>query len=133
METKEIAAKLVEWCNQGDYEKPYQELYSPKIVSIENDEEGENAQVEGFEGIRKKGEWRQENFEVHISSASHPIVADNWFSVKFEMDTTHKPSGQRSTTSEIAVYQVEDGKIVKEQIFYDQQRYYIVTLSAVEG
>ncbi len=120
METKEIAAKLVEWCNQGDFEKPYQELYSPKIVSIENDGKGENAQVEGFEGIQKKGEWWQENFEVHSSTASQPIVADNWFSVKFEMDTTHKPSGQRSTTSEIAVYQVEEGKIVKEQFFYDQ-------------
>jgi len=36
------------------------------------------------------------------------------------MDTTHKPSGQRSQMSEIAVYQVEDGKIVKEQFFYDE-------------
>jgi ketosteroid isomerase-like protein len=35
------------------------------------------------------------------------------------MDTTHKPSGHRSTTSEIAVYEVKDGKIVKEQFFYD--------------
>ena len=120
METKEIAEKLVEWCNQGDFEKPYQELYSPKIVSIENDGKGENATVEGFEGIQKKGEWWQENFEVHSSTASQPIVADNWFSVKFEMDTTHKPSGQRSQMSEIAVYQVEDGKIVKEQFFYDE-------------
>ena len=95
-------------------------MYSLKIVSIENDGKGENAHVEGFEGIQKKGEWWQENFEVHSSTASQPIVADNWFSVKFEMDTTHKPSGQRSQMSEIAVYQVEDGKIVKEQFFYDE-------------
>ena len=121
METKEIASKLVAWCKKGDFESPYQELYSPKIVSIENDGKGEGAYVEGFEGIQKKGEWWQENFEVHNTSVSEPIVADNWFSVKFEMDTTHKPSGQRSTMSEIAVYEVKEGKIVKEQFFYDEQ------------
>ncbi len=121
METQEIANKLVEWCKKGDYESPYQELYSPKIVSIENDGKGEGGYAEGFEGIQKKGEWWKENFEMHSSSVSEPIVADNWFSVKFEMDTTHIPSGHRSQMSEIAVYEVKDGKIVKEQFFYDEQ------------
>ncbi|CAZ96013.1 nuclear transport factor 2 family protein [Zobellia galactanivorans] len=121
METDEIAAKLVAWCNSGDFEKPYKELYSEKIVSIENDGKGEGAYVEGFEGIKKKGEWWRENFEVHSSKASNPVVADNWFSVKFTMDTTHKPSGQRSSMSEIAVYEVKEGKIVKEQFFYDDK------------
>ncbi|MEO9892613.1 nuclear transport factor 2 family protein [Aurantibacter sp.] len=121
METKEIASKLVAWCKEGDFEKPYQELYSQEIVSIENDGKSEGGHVEGFEGIQQKGEWWKENFEVHNTTVSEPIVADNWFSVKFEMDTTHKPSGMRSTTSEIAVYQVKEGKIVKEQFFYDEQ------------
>lgn len=117
METKEIANKLVEWCNKGDYDRCYQELYSPNIVSLEQPG-SEMERAEGMEDIAKKGEWWQNNFEVHSSVASQPTVADNWFSVRFEMDTTHKPSGQRSTTSEIAVYEVKDGKIVKEQFFY---------------
>ena len=120
MQTKEIAQKLVDWCNQGEFDKPYKELYSSKIVSIENDGKAEGAYVEGFEGIEKKGEWWQENFEVHSTNVSAPIVADNWFSCVFTMDCTYKPSGKRSTTSEIAVYQVQDGKIVKEQFFYDE-------------
>ena len=120
MKANEIAEKLVNWCKQGEFEKPYQELYSPDIVSIENDGSGEGAIAKGFEGIQKKGEWWQENFEVHETKVSDLIVTDNWFTVKFEMDTTHKPSGQRSTTSEIAVYQVKEGKIVKEQFFYDK-------------
>lgn len=119
MKTQEIAEKLVNWCNQGEWQRCYQELYSPKIVSIEPG--GENPKVEGMEAVEKKGEWWEENFEVHSSSASEPTVADNWFSVKFDMDTTHKPSGQRSQMSEIAVYEVQDGKIVKEQFFYDMQ------------
>ncbi len=93
METNEIAKKLVEYCKQGNFQKPYEELYSPKIVSIENDGKGEGAYVEGFEGIKRKGEWWQENFEVHGTEVSDPLVAKNWFSVRFDMDTTHKPPG----------------------------------------
>ena len=55
METNEIANKLVAACKAGDFETPYQELYSPKIVSIENDGTGEGGRAEGFEGVQKKG------------------------------------------------------------------------------
>ena len=120
MDTKEIASKLVKCCQEGDFETPYQQLYSPDIVSIENDGTAEGALVKGFEGIQQKGEWWKENFEVHSTEVSEPLVAENWFSVRFDMDTTHRPSGQRSKMSEIAVYEVKDGKIVKEQFFYDE-------------
>lgn len=118
METKEIAEKLVNWCNQGDYASCYQNLYSPDIVSIEP-KGAQMEEVHGMEAVAQKGAWWEETFEVHNSTVSEPIIADNWFSVRFEMDTTHRPSGQRSQSSEIAVYEVKDGKIVKEQFFYD--------------
>jgi len=120
MKTKQIAENLVSWCNKGDYDRCYQELYSPEIVSIEPNWSS-YPKAEGMKEIAKKGEWWEENFEVHSSKASEPTVANNWFSVRFDMDTTHKPSGQRSKSSEIAVYQVKDGKIVQEQFFYDQE------------
>lgn len=118
MKTQEIANNLVAWCNKGDYESCYQKLYSPDIVSIEP--EGTEFPVsKGFEEVAKKGEWWKNTFEVHDTKVSEPTVADNWFSVRFEMDTTHKPSGERWKSSELGVYQVKDGKIVKEQFFYD--------------
>jgi len=119
MKTEDIAKNLVSWFNNNEEARCYEELYSPNIVSIEP--EGDHAVVNGMEEFAKKGEWWKENFEVHSASASSPTVAENWFSVRFEMDTTHKPSGQRSKSSEIGVYQVQDGKIVKEQFFYDTQ------------
>ncbi len=119
MDTKEIAHNLVNWCNSGQEARCYQELYSPNIVSIEM-EGSENQVSKGMAEVVKKGEWWQENFEVHKAETSEPVVADNWFSVRHTMDTTHKPSGQRSTMSEIGVYEVKDGKIVKEQFFYDK-------------
>ena len=118
METKEIAEKLVNWCNKGDYDSCYQNLYSTDIVSVEP-KGSEHEEARGMQAVAQKGEWWEENFDVHSSKVSEPTVAENWFSVRFEMDTTHKASGHRSQSSEIAVYEVKDGKIVKEQFFYD--------------
>ncbi len=117
MKTEEIAKNLVSWFNDGQEERCYEELYSPDIVSIEPG--GDNPVSTGMEEVAKKGEWWRDTFEMHSTSVSSPIVADNWFSVRFEMDVTHRPSGHRSQSSEIAVFQVADGKIVKEQFFYD--------------
>lgn len=117
MTTEQVAKNLVSWFNDGQEERCYQELYSPNIVSIEPG--GENPVSNGMEEVVKKGEWWRDNWETHSSKVSNPIVADNWFSVRFEMDTTHKPSGHRSQIAELGIFQVQDGKIVKEQFFYD--------------
>jgi hypothetical protein len=121
MKTEEIANNLVAWCNAGEEAKCYAQLYSPDIVSIEM-EGSDNQVARGMEEIAKKGEWWKENFEVHSAKTSNPTVADNWFSVRHEMDITHKLSGQRSTMSELGVYEVKNGKIVKEQFFYNNKQ-----------
>lgn len=84
--------------------------------------EGSDHQVaRGMAEVAKKGQWWEENFEVHSAKISAPTAADNWFSVRHEMDITHKPSGQRTTMQELGVYEVKDGKIVKEQFFYNTE------------
>lgn len=119
MNTQQVANQLVSYCRNNQEDKAYQELYSPEITSIEMSEPMK--EVHGMEGIQKKGAWWQENFEVHATKVSDPVVADNHFAVTFWMDTTHKPSGTRSQMNEIGVYQVKDGKIWREQFFYDTQ------------
>lgn len=117
--TKAVAEKLVRWFNQGEMARCYQELYSPEIESIETGDQSEIGHLKGMDAIQKKGQWWEETFEVHDMGASEPLVADNHFSVRYHMDTTHKPSGQRSQSSEIGVYEVRDGKIVREQFFFN--------------
>lgn len=119
MNTQQIAEQLVTWFNAGEMIKPYTELYSQDIISIEP--QGPNKRSEGIAAVMKKGEWWEENFEVHGQKAEGPLVGDDWFSVKFWMDTTHKPSSVRSEMSEIAVYKVVDGKIIYEEFFYNTQ------------
>jgi hypothetical protein len=117
MKIDEIADNFVNWRNNDDAARLRAELYSPDIESIEEGFTSEIGRVIGMEGLKKKGQGLKQYFEVHNIKASNPVVADNWFSVKFEIDTTDKKSGNHSTLSEIGVYKVEDGKIVKEHYF----------------
>jgi len=119
MTTKEVANKLVEHCRSGKFENAYTELYSPTAVSIEMPGvEGFPERVEGMEAIAEKGKaWQSMVEEFHGMEVSDPIVAGNHFSVSMVMDITMK-GRERSKDPEIALYKVEEGKIVSEQFFY---------------
>jgi hypothetical protein len=55
--------------------------------------------------------------EVHGGWVSEPLVAGNHIAFGMGMDVTMKGKG-RTKMDEIAVYEVKDGRIVKEQFFY---------------
>ena len=54
---------------------------------------------------------------MHGGYKGKPIVAGNHFAVAIGLEATFKGAG-RQKMDEIAVYEVRDGKIVKEQFFY---------------
>ena len=117
MNIGEIAQYFVQWRNEGDGNKIRMELYSADIESIEEGFDNEIGRVTGMSGLGKKGQGLKKQFEVYNIKASDPVIADNWFSIKFEIDSTDKKSGKRSTLSEIGVFKVKGGKIVKEHYF----------------
>jgi hypothetical protein len=55
--------------------------------------------------------------EMHGGYSSKPLVAGKYFTVATGMDVTMKGAG-RSKMDEVALYEVKDGKIVKEQFCY---------------
>jgi hypothetical protein len=115
-----IANRLVELCRQHAYEQAAKELYSPEMVSIEVNAEGFNQPkvAKGMaELIAKTEQWNAE-FEIKSGIVSDPLLSANEFAVQFTMEALHKPSGQMMPMSEIAVYEVADGKIIKESFFY---------------
>ena len=121
MNTEAIAKRLVELCREGKYEEAQRELYAEDAESIEPDglPPGALGSVKGLAAIYEKGrQFSAMIEEVHGGSVSEPVVADNWFSVALAMDVTMKGRG-RMNMSEICVYRVRDGKIVREQFFYD--------------
>ena len=121
MNTEAVAKRLVELCRQGKFEEAQNELYSNDAVSIEMEglPAGSIGNAKGLDAIREKGRQFNAGIEaVHGGTVSDPIVTGNWFSIVLTMDATFKGRG-RVNMEEICVYQVRDGKIVREQFFYD--------------
>lgn len=116
MTTKEIAHELAALCNQGKYGEVYEKFYHPDAYSEEP--MGDMRRVEGMEAFYKKGEWWRNTFEVHDGRVGEAIVADDYFALTFYMDITNKETGVRTQSTEIAVYEMKDGKIAGERFFY---------------
>ena len=119
MSTQAVADKLIAYCKKGDFHGAMSTLYSPEIVSVEAAAPpGGERESKGIDAVMAKGKWWQENHEVHSSVVEGPLVAGHHFSVVFKLDVTFKPTSKRFNMEEIAVYQVADGKIVREEFFY---------------
>ena len=121
MNTEAIAKRLVELCRTGEYEKAQRELYADNAVSVEPEgaPAGALGNAQGLAAILEKGRKFGESIEaLHSASCSDAVVAENWFSVSMGLDATFKGMG-RVAMKEICVYRVHDGKIVREQFFYD--------------
>ena len=48
-----------------------------------------------------------------------PFVGEDQFAVQYSFETTSKLSGKRMRMTEMALYAVTHGKIVREQFFYN--------------
>jgi hypothetical protein len=118
MTTQEVANRFHELAGSGQWNQIHDELYAENAVSIEPPHSPGLKSVEGKEAIKKKGKMFEEMVEeMHGGYSNEPIVAGNYFAVAMGMDVTMKGMG-RSKMDEIAVYEVKDGRIVKEQFFF---------------
>ena len=118
---KTVAHSLVNHCKNGTEEEGLNTLYSDNVVSVEAASMDGSGQTEthGLEALRAKHAWWNENTEVHSFSAEGPFLhGENQFGAVFRADVTMKPSGERWDMAEIAVYTLEDGKIIREEFFY---------------
>jgi hypothetical protein len=118
MTTQDVANEFVAMCKEGKWEECIKKFYSPEIKSIEP-EGGAWGTVQGLEAIAKKAEeWHGMVDEFHDSEISDPIVAENFFSMTMKSKVTLKGMDHPINMDEICVYEVNDGKVVKEQFFY---------------
>ena len=118
MTTKDVANRFNELAQTGQWQQIQDELFADNAVSIEPEHSQGMRSAEGMDAIRNKGKQFGEMLEeMHGGFSNEPQVAGNHFAVAMGMDVTMKGQG-RMKMDEIAVYQVKDGKIVKEQFFY---------------
>lgn len=118
--TAAVAHELVDLCREGRNMEAIDKLYSPRIVSIEAaGSESVPAELTGIDAIRGKNQWWFANFEVHSAETNGPFVGEGQFAVQHTFDATEKATGKRNVMTEMALYTVKDGKIVREQFFYN--------------
>ena len=118
MTTKEIANRMSELFKENKWTEIQDELFSQDAKSIEPAHAQGMQTVEGLDAIKKKGEMFNAMVEeMHSGWVGEPIVGGNYIAVSMGMDVTMKGSG-RMNMDEICLYEVKDGKIVREEFFY---------------
>jgi hypothetical protein len=118
MTTQDVANRFHELAQTAQWELIQAEFFTDNTVSLEPANSPGLKTVEGFDAIKEKGKKFGEMVEeMHGGYSNEPIVAGNHFAVAMGMDVTMKGMG-RMKMDEIAVYEVKDGKILKEQFFY---------------
>jgi len=119
MDLQTLANTLVAACKAHGEAGLLDNHYHADAVSVEAaDFSGTGRETSGIEGIKGKHIWWAENFEVHGGDVTGPFLhGEDRFAVIFDMDVTHKQSGERSVMKEVAIYTVADGKIVREEFY----------------
>ena len=118
MNIQEIAQRLVELCNKGDFETAQKELFASDAVSIEpTASPAFEKEIQGLDNIIAKGHKFNSMIEkMNSISVSEPLCADNSFALTLHMDAVMKEQGAMKMT-ELCVYMVKNGKIISEQFY----------------
>jgi SnoaL-like domain len=111
MNTEEVAKKVIELVRKQAWYEALDTLYDNDIVSVE----ATAPESRGKEAVRGKIDWWVNAMQVHSFKASEPFVAYDRFVVQYNADVTEKESKKRQEMSEVGVYTVKDGKIVREE------------------
>jgi hypothetical protein len=118
----EVGKKLVELCKQYKFKEAIDSLYASHVLSIEAfSPDGKSTRSEGIAAVRAKGEWWQQNHEIHSCELAGPWPHGDRFIVRFTMQVTPKAgpmAGKKITMDEAGLYTVKDGKVVHEEFFY---------------
>ena len=113
MSTEEVAKKVVELTRKQAWYEALDTLYDDNIVSVEADSGA--PETRGKEGVRGKIDWWVNAMDVHSFDAHGPFVGHDRFVVQFDAEVSDKKTKERRKLSEVGVYTVANGKIVREE------------------
>jgi hypothetical protein len=116
MNTEEVGQKVVELVRKQAWHEALDTLYDKDIVSVEaRTMDGSSPETRGMDGVRGKIDWWLENMQVYSFTANGPFAAHDRFVVQYDADVTDKNSKERRQLSEVGVYTVKNGKIIREE------------------
>lgn len=111
----EVAAQFVQMfnANPGQDGLIWDALFHKKFTSTEG-----GMRWEGRKAVEAKGADFSSKHEVNSCVCEGPYVGTTAFGVKYTVQMTVKADGSKINMSELAVYDVKDGKVVAEQFLY---------------
>ena len=116
--TQEVAARFNELARQEKWFEIQDELFADHVRSVDPENSPYFGYAEGKISVRKKGmDWGAKVKGVHELSTTHPVIGGNHFAVGRSFDITTEDFG-RIKIEEIMLYEVKDGQIILEQLFY---------------
>ena len=118
MTTQDVANRMNELFKENKWAQVQEELFSDDCESIEPAHAPGLKSVKGKAAIKQKGEdFNAMVEEMHSGWVSDVLVGGNYLTCAMGLDATMKGMG-RMTMNEVCVYEVKDGKIIKEQFFF---------------
>jgi hypothetical protein len=115
MNTEEVAKKVVDLVRKQAWYDAL-DLYDDNIVSVEAYSMGGGSpETRGKEGVRGKIDWWVNTMDIHSFDVGEPFVAHDRFVVQYDADVSEKKTKERRKMSEVGVYTVKNGKIVREE------------------
>ncbi|HMN97518.1 MAG TPA: nuclear transport factor 2 family protein [Phycisphaerales bacterium] len=99
--------------NLGKSDDAVGKWYHDRIESVE----GDGQTWKGMKKLREKNEWWLSNHEMHSCRAEGPYCGSQGFAVRYAIAFTPR-GGQRIEMSEVGVYTVRNGKIIREEYLY---------------
>jgi uncharacterized protein YbjT (DUF2867 family) len=92
---------------------------SPDVVRVAPMENGgKHVELHGTAEIMANVERVLADVEIDAVRVDGPFTHGDQFAVRFSFDETHKPTGQRTSTTKMSLYTVTDGLITREEVFY---------------
>ena len=111
-----IGREVIEFVNKGSSDDGplWDRHWHPDFVSVE----GDGQEFKGREAVRQKQLGWYDTVTMHSCVADGPWVTPGGFCVRYTIDVESKDgTWPRMKMEEIAVYTVENGKVVREEFF----------------
>jgi hypothetical protein len=94
----------------------WNKLFAKEFTSVEG--HGANVAFHGRAAVTAKcDQWLSSN-TIHGCSCEGPYAGSTCFAVKIRIDKTDNSTGRREVMEEVAIYTVQDGKVVREEFCY---------------
>lgn len=118
MTTQEVANRLYELCQQGQFETAQSELYANNVTSTESNMQGGRETATGMDALKAKSQQFNSMVEEMFGGyTNEPKVFGKYIFMEMGMDVKMKDM-DRMNMVEMCRYEVNDGKIVAEEFYY---------------